>query len=313
MENKELNGISLEEQEETEAELQSVLITNPYLRLGILATAGTGFLALHVARESFKHQLMLEHPPRDTAASNYTPRFTNIFQAAKLIFKEEGLSGFFKGASAQLLSYLAYDVSDSIVQSFLPESIAETYDLVDNGAIDELYSMRERLKHIAVYEGVSCIPTLFTYPLLTIATKLQSQKPLYISNMELPSSEKLHLFSAAIQIGEEGGFSAFYRGYHLYLLAHLVRAFSTHILRSCIMSIIGETPEDDTISHLTSTRIAGVLAFPIDLVRLRLQSQDNTYTYGTIDCVKQIYKTEGIAGFFKGFWYYALKSIFGRD
>jgi hypothetical protein len=185
---------------------------------------------------------------------------------------------------------------------------------VDTGAIDELYSMRERLKYITVYEGVSCIPTLFTYPLLTIATRLQAQNPLSISsNMELPPSEKLHLFTAAIQIGEEGGFSAFYRGYHLYLLAHLIRAFSTHILRSFIMNIIGETAEDDTISHLTSTRIAGVLAFPIDLVRLRLQSQDNTYAYGTIDCVKQIYKTEGIAGFFKGFWYYTLKSIFGRD
>jgi hypothetical protein len=278
-------------------------------------------LAINQVYHSVNTQFKLQHPPRDVPESQTVLRYTGFFQGVKHIFIEEGLSGFVKGFSTSFLGGVADSIADIIILPRLPDEVGYSYFMASEYDSPALFPIRERVRYTAIYHAVEAVTDLLGYPFRTIAVKLQSQHP--VPGIEI---EPLGLTGAASQIIQDGGFTALYRGFHVAAFARLFQSLTFVLAQEAMMAATGENRlvqrsaalripyESSIVYELVPSLISSVLVTPLHLLQVRLQQNDReTYPDGAIDAAKQIYKTEGIRGFYKGTLYYILLSFFGKS
>ncbi|XP_069808736.1 mitochondrial thiamine pyrophosphate carrier [Dendropsophus ebraccatus] len=243
-----------------------------------------------------RFQLQIE----DLNGNGKLGKYRGILQAVRLILKEEGLAGFWKGhIPAQLLS-----VCYGAVQFVSFEALTKT--------IHTSTSLDARAPSVHFLCGglAACSATLAVQPLDTLRTRFAAQGE--------PKVYKT-LRCAVVTMYRTEGIFTFYRGLFPTLLAVFPYAglqFSSYNLLQRIWSWLFHSNQDkrDNLKSLLCGSGAGVLSktltYPLDLFKKRLQvggfeqaraafGEVRTYQ-GLVDCACRIQREEGFKGLFKG-------------
>ncbi|XP_018090724.1 mitochondrial thiamine pyrophosphate carrier isoform X1 [Xenopus laevis] len=227
-------------------------------------------------------------------------KYHGITQAVGLIFREEGLPGFWKGhVPAQLLS-----VSYGAVQFVSFEMLTELFHV--STSLDP----RAPAVHFLCGGLAACSATLTVQPLDTLRTRFAAQgEPKVYRNLR----------NAIFTMFRTEGPLAFYRGLFPTLLAVFPYAglqFSSYNLlkRTWDLVLLTDQKQKDSLRNLLCGSGAGVISktitYPFDLFKKRLQvggfeqarahfGEVRTY-HGLVDCACCVWKEEGFRGFFKG-------------
>ncbi|NWS40908.1 TPC protein, partial [Probosciger aterrimus] len=243
-----------------------------------------------------RFQLQIEQ----LSSKNPGAKYHGILQAARCIFREEGLVAFWKGhVPAQLLS-----VGYGAVQFAAFESMTQLVHNVTS------YSARDSLVHFTCGGLAACTATVAVQPLDTLRTRLAAQgEPKIYQNLR----------HAVVTMYQTEGPRTFYRGLTPTIIAVFPNAglqFSFYnILQQFSEWVIpAEGKKGGNVKNLVCGSCAGIisktLTYPFDLFKKRLQvrgfeqaraafGQVRMYS-GLLDCIRQIMREEGPGGFFKG-------------
>ncbi|KAG8446131.1 hypothetical protein GDO86_013846 [Hymenochirus boettgeri] len=242
-----------------------------------------------------RFQLQIEDLSRGTQG-----KYRGILQAAGLILTEEGLPGFWKGhIPAQLLS-VSYGAVQFVTFELLTKLIHNSSSLDPRGPA----------VHFLCGGLAACSATLTVQPLDTLRTRFAAQgEPKVYRNLR----------HAIVTMFKTEGPLTFYRGLNPTLLAVFPYAglqFSSYNLLKQAWGLVfpHEQSKKESFRNLLCGSGAGVISktvtYPFDLFKKRLQvggfeqaraafGEVRTYR-GLADCASQVWKEEGIRGFFKG-------------
>ncbi|XP_053564924.1 mitochondrial thiamine pyrophosphate carrier [Bombina bombina] len=244
------------------------------------------------------------------SARNTKGKYRGIAQATRLILKEEGVSGFWKGhVPAQLLS-VCYGAVQFVSFELLTEVFYKSLSL----------DARAPVVHFLCGGLAACSATLAVQPLDTLRTRFASQgEPKVYRNLR----------HAVLTMYRTEGPLTFYRGLTPTLLAVFPYAgfqfsFYNVLQRAWNWVLPLEKGKRDNIRNLLCGSGAGVISktatYPLDLFKKRLQvggfeqaraafGEVRTYN-GLLDCALRIRREEGLRGFFKGLSPSILKAAF---
>ncbi|KAK5604698.1 hypothetical protein CRENBAI_012906 [Crenichthys baileyi] len=226
-------------------------------------------------------------------------KYWGIFQAARSIYSEEGLSAFWKGhIPAQLLS-ICYGAVQFVSFEFLTKVVHKSTP----------YDSRTSGVHFFCGGLAACSATVACQPLDTLRTRFAAQgEPKVYRNLRYAVSTMWRF---------EGPMT-FYRGLSPTLVAVFPYAGLQFFFYNVFKELSGpsSTARDSggSVRSLICGSGAGMISktitYPFDLFKKRLQvggfekararfGKVQTYR-GLTDCAVQIAKEEGIRGFFKG-------------
>ncbi|XP_062495826.1 mitochondrial thiamine pyrophosphate carrier [Pezoporus occidentalis] len=243
-----------------------------------------------------RFQLQIEQ----LSSKNPGAKYHSILQAARRIFREEGLVAFWKGhVPAQLLS-----VGYGAVQFMVFENMTQLAHNVTS------YGARDSLVHFTCGGLSACTATVAVQPLDTLRTRLAAQgEPKIYQNLR----------HAVVTMYQTEGPRTFYRG----LTPTIIAVFPNAGLQFSFYNILQQVSEwvipaegkkGGNVKNLVCGSCAGIisktLTYPFDLFKKRLQvrgfeqaraafGQVRVYS-GLLDCIRQIMREEGPGGFFKG-------------
>ncbi|XP_033827702.1 mitochondrial thiamine pyrophosphate carrier [Periophthalmus magnuspinnatus] len=226
-------------------------------------------------------------------------KYSGIFQACRCIYREEGLSAFWKGhIPAQLLS-VAFGAVQFTSFEFLTEVVHKTtsYDSQTAGV------------HFVCGGLAACSATVFCQPLDTLRTRFAAQgEPKIYRNLR----------HAVFTMCRSEGALTFYRGLSPTLMAVFPYAglqfFFYNVFKKMLAPVPNARNSGGNLQSLLCGSGAGMISktitYPFDLFKKRLQvggfeearlhfGKVRTYK-GLLDCAAQIAKEEGLQGFFKG-------------
>ncbi|XP_040291614.1 mitochondrial thiamine pyrophosphate carrier [Bufo bufo] len=227
-------------------------------------------------------------------------KYRGILHAVRVILKEEGLPGFWKGhVPAQLLS-VCYGAVQFATFEVLTKTIHTSTSL----------DARAPVVHFFCGGLAACSATLTVQPLDTLRTRFAAQGE--------PKVYRTLRYAVVTMYRTEGVFT-FYRGLFPTLLAVFPYAglqFSSYNLLQRIWNwlLLSNRDKRDKLKSLLCGSGAGVISktvtYPLDLFKKRLQvggfeqaraafGEVRTYQ-GLVDCACRIQKEEGLRGFYKG-------------
>ncbi|NWR78864.1 TPC protein, partial [Centropus unirufus] len=243
-----------------------------------------------------RFQLQIEQ----LSSRNPGAKYHGILQAVQRIFQEEGLLAFWKGhVPAQFLS-----VGYGAVQFMAFESLTKLVHNVTS------YDARGSLVHFVCGGLAACTATVAVQPVDTLRTRFAAQgEPKVYRNLR----------QAVVTMCQTEGPRTFYRGLTPTIIAVFPNAglqFSFYnILQQFSEWVIpAEGKKRGSVRNLLCGSCAGIisktLTYPFDVFKKRLQvggfeqaraafGQVRVYR-GLLDCVQQMVREEGPAGFFKG-------------
>ncbi|XP_034075785.1 mitochondrial thiamine pyrophosphate carrier [Gymnodraco acuticeps] len=242
-----------------------------------------------------RFQLQIEH------VSSPKGKYQGLFQATRCIYSEEGVSAFWKGhVPAQLLS-----ICFGAVQFASFELLTE---VVHNST---LYDSQTAGVHFLCGGLAACSATVVCQPLDILRTRFAAQGQTKVYR---------NLRHAVFTMWRSEGVLSFYRGLSPTLLAVFPYAglqfFFYNVFKKRLPPPItaGDSAGKGLLGSLVCGSGAGMisktLTYPLDLFKKRLQvggfeaarahfGQVRSYR-GLVDCAVQIFKDEGVRGFFKG-------------
>ncbi|KAJ8328841.1 mitochondrial thiamine pyrophosphate transporter [Batrachochytrium dendrobatidis] len=239
--------------------------------------------------------------------SNYhKPKYQSIFQAGRLIIKEEGILGLWKGNLSALYLYLAYGA----VQ------FAIFHEILNNSKKQDSFLATHipQQAHTFIAGAISgCVSTVSTYPLDLLRTRFAVQR-----NNFYPSLTK-----AIKNIFVKEGISGFYRGMLptlVQIIPQMGLIFESHrIFVKLFKHLETKAPTvykwTSGYSEIFCGAMAGVVTkvvvMSFDVIRKRYQVQgpmrnaivvDNVPRYhrGIVHTACQIVKHEGVLALYKG-------------
>ncbi|CAH0547987.1 unnamed protein product [Brassicogethes aeneus] len=272
-----------------------------------IAGGASGFVTRAVCQPldvlKIRFQLQVE-PISEHSVSKYR----SIFQAVGLILKEEGPKAFWKGhIPAQWLSVI-YGVGQFWTYEVLSRQSAKLN-------VPNKYSPINNFLCGSVAGGVA---TIISFPFDVIRTRLvaqSEQKKIYRGVVE-----------AGISITKKEGFLVLYRGLLptvLQIGPHAGAQFMCYQIFNDLYIKLIKIQNTSLSSSLMAGSLAGLCAktliYPFDLTKKRMQVQgfeegrksfgQMFYCKGFKDCLINIYRLEGFAGYFKGLTPSLIKAV----
>jgi len=233
-------------------------------------------------------------------------KYTGIPQAVKLIFKEEGLRGFWKGhGPAQFLSIINGGMQFGTFQYFT-ETVNANYPNSHNN----IY--RKTATHLACGSLSGIFSNIVSHPVDTLRTRFAVQKE--------PKMYKTS-FEAARHMAANEGYTSFFKGLTPSLIQVAPYAGMQFASYTFFLGLLKKSNfADSAVLHASCGAAAGLISkatvYPMDVIKKRLQVQG--FGKATVSevvhyrnfrhCARLILKTEGIRGFYKGWTIAALKS-----
>ncbi|XP_060816091.1 mitochondrial thiamine pyrophosphate carrier-like [Bombus pascuorum] len=232
-------------------------------------------------------------------ANHHVSKYHSLLQAFYLIFKEEGISAFWKGhVPAQLLSVI-YGTSQFYSYNLL---IHELYN----------FSLLNEWKYSTKFvagAGAGFIATTISFPFDTLRTRLVAQ-----SNNHVIYKGICHSCSCIIRHESPKAFFYGLLPTVLQIVPHTGLQFAFYAFFSDMYKKYYDETDISFFNSIISGSAAGLLAktavYPFDLSRKRLQIQgfkNGRKGFGTffeckglIDCLKLTIRKEGVKGLFKG-------------
>ncbi|KAL6051686.1 hypothetical protein QOT17_019044 [Balamuthia mandrillaris] len=232
----------------------------------------------------------------------HPPKYTGVLQAMKLIYAEEGLLGFFKGNGTNVIRI----VPASAIQFFSYEQYKRLiFGNQDLGPLQRLLA-----------GGMTGITALVaTYPLELVRARLSIQAGR--TRNELAYKGMWHGLNV---IAKKEGFLALYKGMWPSLVGVVPYVGIDFAAYETFKDYVPRQP-DGTVKRIHTLACGGLagtiaqtVAYPLDLIRRRMQVQGFNQNYGVeyngmTDAFLKIYRTEGLLGFYRGLWPNYLKVV----
>lgn len=246
------------------------------------------------------------------------PKYSGTGGTLRLVFKEEGVRGLFRGITPAVISHAPAAAIFFSTYSFIKTRV----NLLDNNNINK--DMLGSSLGAGAGWGMTCI---LLNPLFVLKTKQQTQH--FVSSTVRPKYTGL-ISSLRVVVAEQG-----VRGLYAGVVAAMAGApgamiqmpFYEYLKRFQLSS--DERPSHGRVAFASSfsSCCVGLVMYPMEVVRLRLQAQGGvdrrrihvtsvgigskgkgggasvatTVEYrGIIDCFKKIFVEEGFRSFYKG-------------
>lgn len=247
---------------------------------GALATASSKVLLypLELVVTRLQVQRQLRNPNEaESAAKDADAEYKSVLDAAKKIYKHEGLKAFYTGC--------APDVGKGIADSFL-FFLAYTF-------LRQRQLTKDGTKRLSVFKELSvgvaagALAKLVTSPIQNIITRQQTAALVAArdptsTTTEL-QSDKLTMKDVALQIRSERGIAGFWAGYSASIILTLNPAI-TMAIDNLLKSLLPKSKRDGQSPQLTflmaaiSKAIATSITYPVMLAKSRAQAVSPTTT-----------------------------------
>lgn len=258
---------------------------------GVVAT-----LTLHPL-DLVKIRFQVNEGPGIRAADR--PDYKSISHAFGSIFRTEGFTGLYKGVTPNVtgaglswgLYFLIYRFTKSRMQDGDAQKALGPY------------------KHFLAASEAGFLTLLLTNPIWVTKTRLCLQYDQMTSNVK--GSDNVHyrgMFDALIKIYKMEGIRGLYRGFlpGVMGVSHGAIQFMVYEEMQTFYNGYMNKPIDTRLKSVEyivfaalSKIIAATITYPYQVIRSRLQDQHSTYD-GIVDCIRRIYRFEGLRGFYKG-------------
>ncbi|KAH0466226.1 hypothetical protein IEQ34_006329 [Dendrobium chrysotoxum] len=228
--------------------------------------------------------ILLAFPSREGSGN----KGITFIEAFKLIGKEEGIKGYWKGNLPQIMRIIPY----SAVQLFSYEVYKKVFSNKDGelSVVGRLFA--------GACAGMTS--TFLTYPLDVLRLRLAVE-----TGSRTMSQIALNMF-------REEGVSSFYGG----LGPSLIGIAPYIALNFCIFDLMKKSlpekyrkrPETSLITAMVSASLATLMCYPLDTVRRQMQMKGSPYNT-VFDAFPGILERDGVLGLYRGFLPNALKSL----
>jgi len=228
-------------------------------------------------------------------STQITEPYKGIVDCATRVYKEQGISAFWRGNTANIIRYFPTQA--------LNFAFKDKYKEIFVRPAAEVGFWMFFLGNLASGGAAGATSLLFVYPLDFARTRLGAD----VGKGE--ARQFNGLFDCIKKIYKSDGLAGLYQGFSASIYGIIIyRAaffggFDT--LKSvCLAAGFGAAVWQAFIVAEITTTAAGLISYPFDTVRRRLMMKSgggSTVTYrGTLDCAIKIIKNEGIGGLFNG-------------
>ena len=203
-------------------------------------------------------------------------------QCFKNIYETEGIRGYFRGNGTYLVRTLPY----SAIQ-FL--TFEQTNNYLANNNINK------NIRYLISGASAGFTSLTFTYPLEVIRTRLTIQSR--------QNPEYTGIINAYTKIVQTEGTKGLFKGYTMSCMGFIpyltINFYTFNYLKD------NTNPTGNTLINLANGSAAGTAAisitYPSDLIRRKLQV-NKEQNIGIFKTIKNIYKINGIRGFYSGYF-----------
>ncbi|XP_042004036.1 nicotinamide adenine dinucleotide transporter 1, chloroplastic-like [Salvia splendens] len=265
----------------------------------LLCNAGAGAAAGVIAAtfvcplDVIKTKLQVHGLPQLTS-SNF--KGSVIFGSLEQIFLKDGYRGMYRGLSPTVLALIPNWAVYFTIYDQLKSSL---------GADDVNHHQLSIGANMIAASGAGALTTIVTNPLWVVKTRFQAQE---IKPGVVPYSGTISaLRTIALKEGTRGLYSGLVPA--LAGISHVAIQFPTYEKIKSYLADQNNTTTDKlsasdvAIASSVSKISASTLTYPHEVVRSRLQEQghhsEKRYS-GVVDCVKKVYQSSGVPGFYRG-------------
>eukprot|EP00033_Pygsuia_biforma_P001609 GCRY01001811.1.p1 GENE.GCRY01001811.1~~GCRY01001811.1.p1 ORF type:complete len:332 (+),score=65.31 GCRY01001811.1:303-1298(+) len=283
--------------------LHTLNMKKPSLHLGskyryLVAGSLTGMIARTITSPLDVIKISLQTQAH-TAPFSTRAHYTGVGHAFSLIFRQEGLRGFFKGNGTEVVRQIPYAGIKFFIFKY---------------SVELRHKKLSHVEHFMHGAAAASVAIASTYPLETVRLRLTLQ------SLQQGSVRVYHgLFHTMRHIILEEGPAVLYRGLYPTLLGGALYEALQFTLYEGLkrkMQYIQRPASPSSSSQLGSATqlwvggLSGALSktvtHPIDVVRRRLQAQSHVYGMNrtqyrnALDCFRKIAKQEGLSGLYAG-------------
>ncbi|XP_067010745.2 solute carrier family 25 member 32 [Anabrus simplex] len=230
--------------------------------------------------------------------SKTTPQYKGLGNAVVTIFQKEGARGLYRGVTPNV-----WGSGSAWGFYFLFYNTIKTW--IQNGNTKK--PLGPTLHMIAAAEA-GILTLIMTNPIWVVKTRLCLQYS-DLDTTKLPDSKRYAgMMDALNKIYRNEGIRGLYRGFvpGIFGVSHGALQFMTYEEMKNKYNQYRKSPIDTKLGSMEylsfaamSKLIAAAATYPYQVIRARLQDQHHDYK-GSWDCVKRIWRFEGLRGFYKG-------------
>ncbi|KAA0154132.1 hypothetical protein FNF29_02752 [Cafeteria roenbergensis] len=260
-----------------------------------LAGGITSTAALHPI-DLIKVRLQVQHVAfGDAGSGSHHQRYKGIVHAARLILKEEGLRGFYKGVVPGMAgSGLSWGLYFFFYERLKAKARVWAASSADGDA-----AKLGPAAHMACAMASGCATVMFTNPVWLVKTRLQLQLAAHSPGSPAPYSGMVDAFRSIVR---QEGWTGLYRGVGpaLLLTSHGAVQFAVYEELRRIEVPAGLAPLWHFAIGAASKVLATTVTYPYQVIKSRIQVRGSKFR-GVIDCAMDAFRREGPIGFYRGY------------